>query len=410
MINLEDLPIFNSLPKSELNNLASALSIIHAPAGTIICHEGEPGHSFYIIRDGLIEVVKDVGTADEKVLTDLGAGDYVGEMSLLSREGLRNASVKAKTDANLWEMTHKDFDDLMSRFPKPAYELMRDLSQRLNQTQNNIIEDLRLKNAQLETAYEALKAAQAQIIEKEKMERELQLAHEIQMSLLPGVIPHLQGYDIGAKIESARQVGGDLYNFIPLDGGKMGILIGDVTDKGVPAAIFMAQVQAMFRAEARRKAPMCLILDTVNSLLMEKNEQGFFVTALYGVLDPDTNTFSYVRAGHEIPILCSIQSGAKFLPLVPGQPLGIFQDPILEDSTVEIPSGSALVLYTDGLTEGQDSNFIQFQENQLLDQVCTNVGLSAQEMCDRLMQTVIDYREGMPLQDDVTLVVIKRIQ
>lgn len=409
MINLEDLPIFNSLPKSELDYLASALTLINAPAGTVICREGEPGYSFYIIRDGLIEVVKGVGSPDERVLTHLGPGDYVGEMSLLSRDGLRNASIKAKTDVHLWEMTHKDFDDLMSRFPKPVYELMRDLSQRLNQTQNNIIEDLRQKNTQLEAAYEALKAAQAQIIEKEKMERELQVAREIQMSLLPGDIPQLDGYDIGAKIEPARQVGGDLYNFIPLENGRLGILIGDVTDKGVPAAIFMAQVQAMFRSEARRNAPMCLTLDTVNSLLMEKNEQGFFVTALYGVLDPETYTFHYVRAGHEIPILCLIQTGAKFLPLIPGQPLGIFQDPILEESSVEMPPGSALVLYTDGVTEGHDRNNVQFQESQLLKEVCVNVELSAQEMCDHLMQTVIDYREGMPLQDDVTLVVIKRV-
>jgi len=404
---LAKVPLFASLPADELEKLASSLSLIEIPAGTILIHEGECGHSFFVIKKGQVEAVKDLGTTNEKVLNRMGPGDYVGEMSLLSHDGLRNASIRAVSQASLWQMTQADFDALLQRQPSSGYELLKDLSQRLDSSQNDIIDDLKDKNRQLVLAYKELKAAQAQIIEKEKLERELQLAHDIQMSILPAELPELAGFDFGANIQPARQVGGDLYDFIPIDENRIGILIGDVTDKGVPAAIFMAQVQAFLLAEARRYETPSEVLAAVNRLLLQKNEERYFVTVLYGVLDRESATYTYARAGHELPILYQSNGEARLMPLTSGQPLGIFEDPFLDENVVTIPPGGGLILYTDGITDERDHQQLPFGEDRLLQAVRDNAGLSAQELCDHILQTVMEFGGDEPQVDDLTLAVVK---
>jgi len=356
----------------------------------------------------MLEVVKDLGTSNEKILNRIGPTECVGEMSLLSNEGLRNASVRVIEDTTLWEMTRSDFELLMLNNPRAAYEVLRQLSQRLNRSQAEIIKDLQEKNLALVTAYEDLKAAQAQIIEKERLEHELQVAHNIQMSLLPPELPKFEGFEFGAILEPARQVGGDLYDFIPLPEGRLGIVIGDVTDKGVPAAIFMARVQAMIRSESIKSRDPGEVLSKVNQLLVFNNQQGYFVTVLYGILEPGSGVFQYARAGHELPILCSGSGEAGLLPLSAGQPLGILYDPIIDCQSIEIPPGQTLVLYTDGVTDQYNDLNIPFGEDKLLISSCGINEIPTQQVCDHLLQTVIEYRNGKPLQDDVTIVVLKR--
>ena len=408
MTELSQVSIFRSLSSGELEAISRTLRLIEAPEGTVLLKEGDKGDSFLIIKEGQVEVVKNLGTSDEKILNHIGPAGYVGEMSLLAADGRRNASVRTTKQSCAWEMTQSDFQNLMQNNPHSAYEVLRQLSQRLNRSQAAIISDLQQKNRDLIAAYEELKAAQAQIIEKERLERELQVAHNIQMSLLPPILPELSGFDFGATMEPARQVGGDLYDFIPLSNDRMGIVIGDVTDKGVPAAIFMARAQALIRAEAKNSNEVDDVLKSVNQQLIHNNKQGYFVTVLYGVLDSKTGIFTYARAGHELPIMCSTQGEAELLPLSAGQPLGILYDPIIDKQSVTIPEGETLVLYTDGVTDQYDDQNIAFGEDKLLLSSCGINEITAQEICDHLLSTVIEYRQGKPLQDDVTIVAIKR--
>jgi serine phosphatase RsbU (regulator of sigma subunit) len=367
---LAKVPLFASLPADELEKLASSLSLIEIPAGTVLIHEGECGHSFFVIKHGQVEAVKDLGTTNEKVLNRMGPGDYLGEMSLLSHDGLRNASIRAVSQASLWQMTQADFDALLQRQPSSGYELLKDLSQRLDSSQNDIIDDLK-------------------------------------MSLLPAELPELAGFDFGANIQPARQVGGDLYDFIPIEKNRVGVLIGDVTDKGVPAAIFMAQVQAFLLAEAKRYETPSEVLAAVNRLLLQKNEERYFVTVLYGVLDRESATYTYARAGHELPILYQSNGEARLMPLTSGQPLGIFEDPFLDENVVTIPPGGGLILYTDGITDERDHQQLPFGEDRLLQAVWGNGGLSAQELCDHILQTVMEFGGDEPQVDDLTLAVVK---
>jgi serine phosphatase RsbU (regulator of sigma subunit) len=287
-----------------------------------------------------------------------------------------------------------------------AYTMVRVLSNRLNDAHISSMAELQAKNRQLVKAYEELKAAQEQIIEKEKLERELQVAYEIQMSILPQSLPVMKGFDFGARIVPARAVGGDFYDFFPLEGHKMGILVGDVTDKGVPAAIFMAQTHALLRAEASHHTSPREVLLSANHHILNRNEKGLFVTVLYGILDWSTRCFTYARAGHELPILSVPGEQPVFAPKNPGQPLGILDEPLLDEQTLTIPPGGRLLLYTDGITDERNPQGESFGFERLIQAVSSAGGLSAQDSCDLILNIVIDFLNCTPQFDDVTMVVI----
>jgi serine phosphatase RsbU (regulator of sigma subunit) len=403
---LAQVPLFTSLPRSELEYLAATLRILDIPPRTPIFHEGEHGGHLYIVLDGQLEVVKALGTPDERLIGVRGPGEFVGEASLVNPDGQRTASVRTRAASRLWEMTRADFNALLNRQPMMAYEMVRVLSQRLNASHTNALRDLQEKNRQLTQAYEELKAAQAQIIEKEKLERELQVAHEIQMSILPRTLPHLPGFDFGARMVPARSVGGDFYDFIPLDSQAVEIVVGDVTDKGVPAAIFMAQTRALLRAEAIRTRSPRDVLQRVNHHLLEMNQQGLFVTVLCGVLDAATGKFAYARAGHELPLICA--ADGTLIPAAhgDGQPLGVLDDPVLDEQVVSVPPHGALLLYTDGVTESRDEQRATFGEVRLAAALRVRVGAAAQSLCDQLLEAVIAHQGTNPQYDDLTLVAV----
>ncbi len=348
---LSQVPLFASLPQGELDHLAATLRTLEIAPGTLLLHEGDCGNHCYIILTGQLQVIKALGTADERSVGVRGPGEFVGEMSLMNLDGLRTASVRASDHARLLEMTRSDFDALLRRQPMLAYEMVRVLNERLDASHNEVLHDLQEKNRQLMQAYEELKAAQAQIIEKEKMERELQVAHNIQMSILPRGLPEVAGFDFGALIVPMRAIGGDFYDFISLDDNTLGIAVGDVSGHGVPAALFMALTVTLLRAEACRDCSPREVLRGVNRQLLNLNREGMFVTVLYGVLDGATGKFTYARAGHELPLFCTA-SGELIVPeLGPGRVLGLFDDLHLAESTMNLAQGGTLLLYTDGVVE-----------------------------------------------------------
>src|SRR5260221_7454445 len=170
------------------------------------------------------------------------------------------------------------------------------------------IRDRTAKNEPLAQALRALKAAQAERVKREKLERELEVARRIQSSLLPGERPASPGYDFGALMRPMSAVGGDFYDFVQFPDGRVGIAVGDASDHGVPAALFMTMTVTLLRTAARRDdgnspAAPADVLRSVNRGLLEFNTSGMFVTLLYGVLDPRRREFVYARAGHELPLL-----------------------------------------------------------------------------------------------------------
>jgi serine phosphatase RsbU (regulator of sigma subunit) len=204
-------------------------------------------------------------------------------------------------------------------------------------------------------------------------------------------------------------VGGDFYDIIPLSSNKVGIFIGDVADKGVPSAIFMAQTHALIYAMATRNATPSRVLQRVNQLLIKIGESSLFVTVLYGVLDKRTGTLAYARAGHELPILVSAEGQVSIAPYNQGQLLGVLDKPVLDEQSLSIPPGGVVILYTDGVTDARHSNGDSFGLKRLTAELPTMVNESAQEACDRLWGTLQKFQNKTPQEDDVTLVAVRSI-
>jgi len=304
-------------------------------------------------------------------------------------------------------MVRADFDLLLQHRPTLAYEMVRVLSLRLNESHNTTIADLREKNRQLARAYEELKAAQAQIVEKERLEKELETARWIQQSMLPRTLPSRPGFDFGALLVPARAVGGDLFDFIPLANDQIGVVIGDVSDKGVPAAIFMALTYSLLRAEAIRSSSPAHVLQAANRHLLGMNKAGMFVTVLYGVLDCPDNHFTYARAGHELPLHLT-RSGDLVVPALGlGQPLGLFDAPALDEQSVALEPGDMLLMYTDGATDLLNTQGQRFGPQRLEDVARASRGGSVQAFCDRLWDVLVGHQGSSVQFDDVTLVAIR---
>ena len=401
--------LFALLSPGELERLAATLRTVEVPPGTLLFHEDDPGDHVYVISTGKLEVVKALGTAQERSLGGWGPGEFISEVNVRNLNGPRTASVRAVTHARLLEMTHDDFAALLHRQPKLAYEMIQLLTARLNASHDAAIYDLQEKNRELLEAYEALKAAQAQVIEKETLERELQVAHNIQMGLLPRRLPQLAGFDFGALIAPMRAIGGDFYDFIPLDGNRLGIAVGDVSGHGVPAALMMALTVTLLRAEACRDCSPREVLRSVNRQLLNLNSEGMFVTVLYGVLNYATREFTYVRAGHEPPILFAPNGEQIELSLGSGQLLGFFDEPPLSEQTIALAAGSTLLLYTDGVTEAVDGQAEMFGDERLKAAVGASHQHPAQKVCERVLELVTTHSGGAAPGDDITLVCLRAI-
>jgi len=404
---IRQVPLFANLPHAELELLASTLDHISYPAGTILFQEGDHGERFYIVLEGRIAIVKALGSGDERLVALRGPGEFVGEMSLLSRDGLRTASACVTEDALVLELSRAEFDSLLHRHPTLAYEMLRVLSERLRHSHDAAIRDLHEKNRRLAEAYADLQAAQAQIIEQETLARELRLAREIQESMLPRALPRLAGFEIGARMIPARMVGGDFYDVIPLDADRLAVAVGDVSGKGVPAALFMALVCSLLRAEVSRDASPEESLRFVNRHLIGRNARGMFVTVLYGVLHRGTRAFEYVRAGHDLPLVWDADGASLTAKHGRGHPLGLFATPTLDVQTLRIPPGGTLLLYTDGATEAADAQSELFGRERLSAAARAAPAASAQALCDHLVQAVAAYHGAAPQADDITLLAVR---
>src|SRR5512136_1511125 len=192
---------------------------------------------------------------------------------------------------------------------------------------------------------------QLEMVVRERLEHEVELARQIQKTFLPEHLPEFPGWDLAATWLTARQVGGDFYDLIELPGNRLGLLIADVSDKGMPAALFMALTRTLVRAVVNETASPAEVLRRVNALIIPDNRQGMFVTAVYGVLALGSGEFTYANAGHNPPLW--MRMAGKTLESLPrtGAALGIIEDLSMDERTISLDLDDLLLLYTDGLTE-----------------------------------------------------------
>ena len=240
---------------------------------------------------------------------------------------------------------------------------------------------------------------------RQRMEQELEVARIIQQTLLPKEVPQLPGWEMAAFYRPAREVGGDFYDFLDIPDGRIGILVADVTDKGVPAALVMATTRAILRAAAERLPSPGDVLERANDLLHPDIPPKMFVTCLYTVLDPETGRMQYANAGHELPYR---RSAAGFDELrATGMPLGLMPGMTYEEKEVEVLPGESILLYSDGLVEAHNPQREMFGFPRLRKLVGHHPG--GAPLIDPLLGELAGFtRAGWEQEDDVTLVTLQR--
>jgi sigma-B regulation protein RsbU (phosphoserine phosphatase) len=258
--------------------------------------------------------------------------------------------------------------------------------------------------------------------ENERVKQELAVAWRIQESFLPKEIPSVPGWQLVAALEPAKQTSGDFYDLISLPDGRLGLLVADVTDKGMGAALYMALSCTIIRTFAGEyHAQPQKVLGAAHRRILADTDTSQFVTVFYGILDPATGTLTYSNAGHNPPYLLGGRqdsvSGGDAEPTVTvqeltntGPPLGLrmFQDLTWEQNSVQVGAGDVLVLYSDGVTEAQDVSEELFEEERLLRVLHANVGYSAQRIQDALIGEVHGFVGQAPQSDDITVMVLVR--
>jgi serine phosphatase RsbU (regulator of sigma subunit)/anti-sigma regulatory factor (Ser/Thr protein kinase) len=266
-----------------------------------------------------------------------------------------------------------------------------------------LLENLAAQAAPAVRVAQLVRQQQAEARERQRMEQELQVAKLIQQHFLPKVLPELPGWQVEAYYRPAREVGGDFYDFIELPEGKVGIVVGDVTDKGVPAAMVMAATRSVLRAAATRLVAPGAVLERVNELLQPDMPPNMFVTCLYGVLDPASGRLRFANAGHNLPYLRT-QEGVAELRAT-GMPLGLMPGMTYEENEAVVGGAATLLLHSDGLAEAHDPSGDMFGFPRLARLIEEHPG--GPTLIDELLAELDRFTgEGWEQEDDVTLVLL----
>jgi sigma-B regulation protein RsbU (phosphoserine phosphatase) len=242
---------------------------------------------------------------------------------------------------------------------------------------------------------------------KRRMEEELAVARQIQFALLPETLPSSTLFEVDAFTRPAREVGGDFYDFLTMASGQLGIVIGDASGKSVPAALMIAQLQAVLKSQARGGTSVVRIMESLNRCAAAGSQSERFVTMVYGQLDPHTGRFLYCNAGHNYPIHVRVDGSFQNLD-TGGLLLGVFDDAEYHEGEVTLAPGDVLVFYTDGFTEIYNEEEEEFGEDRLAQSILKNRAQSPQMICQSLMQEVLGHAKSTAFDDDATVVVIKQ--
>lgn len=278
-------------------------------------------------------------------------------------------------------------------------------SDELNAYSDDDLEVLMLLASQVAIIIEKVELHE-QLIEKKRLQGQLEVARQVQLELLPPNDPALPGYDVSAYNFPTEEVSGDYYDWVRIYDDQIGIVIADVSGKGVPAAILMAFLRASLRAASHIGYAVHISMAKVNYLLWESTERNQFVTAFYGILDTSNRTLSYSNAGHNPPLLIKANGETRFIEHGE-QPLGMFQHTRYHEYHVSLETGDVFVLYTDGATEAQSPTGEEFGRERLAEAVKQSLERPAREMIASVQMAVLEWTASAGANDDVTFFIIK---
>jgi serine phosphatase RsbU (regulator of sigma subunit) len=398
--------VFDGLAPADLAALRAVATTRAYPPDAVLCHEGASEHIFYIVAEGAAVVYQTLADGAERVLDLRRRGEFFGEMALIDNMP-RTASVRAVTHLTVIEVTEETFDQVLARSPAVALTIMRQVVGRLRRSDQMTIDELREKNEALAQAYRELQEAQPQLLERAALRRELEVAAEVQRGLLPREIPNFEGFAFAGYNLPARQVGGDLYDVLWLDNDHVGLLMADVSDKGVHAALYMAITKTLFQTHAKRSLSPAKVAHWVHQGLLEASATDeMFVTAFYGVLECRSREVVYVRAGQERALLVRGDGTGVYALPGDGRFLGQLEGLHLDEGRVQMEPGDLLVLYSDGVPDAADPAGERYGGERLRAVVAGLRGWRPQHALEALIADVRAHvGEAAPF-DDMTLLLV----
>jgi serine phosphatase RsbU (regulator of sigma subunit) len=363
----------------EIVPLFNEAETLRLTAGQTIFCAGDSGVCMYFIQEGQVQIV----LADNQVLNYLTAGQIFGEMALVDNL-VRSATATAVTDVTLVAINKERFLALTQQQPTFATDVMAIMSARLR----HFMEEE---------------------VKRQRVEEEMAIGRQIQLSLLPQESPSIIGWEFASAYRAARQVGGDLYDFIPDPTWPdlIHLVIADVTGKGVPAALFMAMCRSIIRAAALNGRSPADLLQRANHLLMSERRAWPFLSAFFATLNTQTGQLTYAIGGHDRPYWLQAASGQLQQLASRGMLLGVFPNVHFEEATITLAHGDALILYTDGITEARHEQDM-FGETRLETAIHAAAHAPATQLAQTILDAVDHFSANTPQSDDITLVVVKR--
>lgn len=417
---LRHVPIFSRLPAAALEALSNNLGRRVLRAGETLFHQGEPGAECFVIVEGALEVITFVDNTELR-LDVYNAGQLIGEMALLDRSP-RSATVRATADADLLVLGEEAFKMLLASSPDLAMSMLRIGTTRMRNTNQRMIADLERKNAELQRAYDQLKAAQAELIRLSRIEEELAVARRIQQSFLPRTLPTPAGWQLAAYSRGAQAVGGDFYDCIELADGRLGLVVADACGKGVTAALFVALTRSLLRAASQSpwvfqgraaldaESVLTGALWLVNDYICREHaESHMFITLFYAVLDPTTGALAYVNAGHNPPLVVGVGATSIVETELGAMPVGIMATQRYEVMRAVIGPGERLVAFSDGITEALNGKGEMYGDERLHAAITAGAALESNALVAAIIAEVDAFVGGAPQSDDLTLLVVTRL-
>ena len=278
-------------------------------------------------------------------------------------------------------------------------------SDKLNAYNEDDLSILQLLASQVAIIIEKVKLHE-QLIEKKRLQAQLEIARQVQLELLPENDPKLQNFDISAYVFPTEEVSGDYYDWVKMFEDQIGIVVADAVGKGIPAALLMAFLRASLRASVQIGYAPHIALAKVSNLLWDSVEEHQFVTGIYGILDATNRTFVFSNAGHNPPLLIKPNGEYRFVEYG-DVPLGMFQDTRYHQHFIRFESDQVMVLYTDGITEAANLKGEEYGQERFAKRVLEGINLPARELIDFIRKGVADFTERKFLDDDGTLFIVK---
>jgi sigma-B regulation protein RsbU (phosphoserine phosphatase) len=280
-------------------------------------------------------------------------------------------------------------------------------SDKLNEYEADDLELLQMLTAQVAIIIEKVRLLE-EVVEKKRIEAQLEVARQVQLELLPDADPQLENFDISAYVFPTEEVSGDYYDWVQIFEDQIAITVADAVGKGIPAALLMAFLRASLRAGVQVGYAPHIALAKVNNLLWDSLEENQFITAIYGLLDVTNRTFVFSNAGHNPPILINPAGEYRFVEYG-DLPLGMFQDMHYHQHFIRLEKGQVMVIYTDGITEAMNESSEEYGQDRLAKRVLDGIDLPSKQLIDHIRKGVADFTERKFLDDDGTLFIVKAL-